>query len=101
MWLYYNVRLGSLTETVASPTALPRITEAGNQAIRLEAPFENTAQKFLCRSDFRDLFWHIRHIMTKTNTTMKFVLSFSILYVIESFYPSSLCAIPFLLFTQI
>ena len=34
-----------LTEAVAGPAALPRITEAGNRAIRLRGHFENAAQK--------------------------------------------------------
>jgi hypothetical protein len=39
-----------LTEPVAGPTAMSRITEAGNRAIRLQGHFENAAQKNLCSS---------------------------------------------------
>jgi hypothetical protein len=40
-----------LTEAVASPVALPRITEAGNRAAHLQGYFRNAAQKILCSSE--------------------------------------------------
>ena len=40
-----------LTKAVAGPAALPRITEAGNRAARLQCHFGNAVQKILCSSD--------------------------------------------------
>jgi hypothetical protein len=46
-----SVSVNVLTKTVAGMAALPRITEAGNRAIRLRGHFENVTQKILCSSE--------------------------------------------------
>jgi hypothetical protein len=45
-----NTSVNVLTKAVVGSAALPRITEAGNQAACLRGYFENAAQKILCSS---------------------------------------------------
>jgi hypothetical protein len=46
-----SVSVNVLTEAVAGPATLPRITEAGNRAARLRGLFGNAAQKIFCSSE--------------------------------------------------